>query len=122
MHSEPKNDNAISSGVAAALLGSSGRILNGWPMLFALAALRILSMRPVGIFSALACGASLVGAVAQPYFAVRCAFDAAVFARNPQSMRVLEKVGFVREGIRRRSVFKDGQLIDSVMYALVADV
>ena len=46
--------------------------------------------------------------------------EAPVFAWNPRSMRVLEKVGFVREGLLRRSVFKDGQLIDSVMYALVA--
>lgn len=34
-------------------------------------------------------------------------------------MRVLEKVGFVREGVLRKSVYKDGQLIDSIMYALV---
>ena len=46
--------------------------------------------------------------------------EAPVFEWNPRSMRVLEKIGFVREGLLRRSVFKDGQLIDSVMYALVA--
>lgn len=45
--------------------------------------------------------------------------EASVFEWNPASMRVLEKVGFVREGILRRSVWKDGQLIDSVIYALV---
>jgi RimJ/RimL family protein N-acetyltransferase len=45
--------------------------------------------------------------------------EAPVFAWNPASMRVLEKVGFVREGILRNSVFKDGQLIDSVMYSSV---
>lgn len=39
------------------------------------------------------------------------------FAWNPASVRVLEKVGFVREGVLRRSVTKDGALIDSVMYA-----
>lgn len=44
---------------------------------------------------------------------------ATVFAWNPASMRVLEKVGFKQEGILRRSVFKDGQLIDQVLYALV---
>ena len=43
--------------------------------------------------------------------------EATVFEWNPASMRVLEKCGFVREGLRRRSVFKDGQLIDSVLYA-----
>lgn len=47
--------------------------------------------------------------------------EAPVFAWNPSSMRVLEKVGFSREGVLRKSVFKDGQLIDSIMYALVRD-
>jgi ribosomal-protein-alanine N-acetyltransferase len=47
--------------------------------------------------------------------------EAPVFAWNPRSMHVLEKVGFVREGLLRRSVFKDGELIDSVMYALVTE-
>lgn len=45
--------------------------------------------------------------------------DAGVFEWNPASMRVLEKAGFVREGVLRKSVFKDGQLIDRVLYALV---
>jgi RimJ/RimL family protein N-acetyltransferase len=36
-------------------------------------------------------------------------------------MRVLEKVGFRREGLLRRSVWKDGELIDSVLYALLTD-
>lgn len=45
--------------------------------------------------------------------------EAPVFAWNPASMRVLEKAGFVREGLLRNSVFKDGQLIDQVLYALV---
>ena len=43
-----------------------------------------------------------------------------VFAWNPASMRVLEKCGYVREGVLRRSVFKDGELIDSVLYAKLA--
>jgi ribosomal-protein-alanine N-acetyltransferase len=43
--------------------------------------------------------------------------EAPVFEWNPASMRVLEKCGFVREGVLRRSVLKDGQLIDSVLYA-----
>jgi RimJ/RimL family protein N-acetyltransferase len=34
-------------------------------------------------------------------------------------MRVLEKCGFVREGVLRRIVLKDGQLIDSILYARV---
>lgn len=47
--------------------------------------------------------------------------EAPVYEWNPASMRVLEKCGFVREGVMRKSVFKDGQLIDSVLYARVAD-
>ena len=43
-----------------------------------------------------------------------------VFAWNPASMRVLEKCGFLREGVMAKSVLKDGELIDSVMYARLA--
>ena len=46
--------------------------------------------------------------------------EAPVFAWNPASMRVLEKCGYVREGVLRKSVFKDGEVIDSVLYAKVA--
>ena len=45
--------------------------------------------------------------------------EAQVFAWNPASMRVLEKLGFVREGVHRRSVFKDGEFTDGVMYARI---
>jgi [ribosomal protein S5]-alanine N-acetyltransferase len=45
--------------------------------------------------------------------------QASVFEWNPASMRVLEKCGFEREGILRKSVFKDGRLIDAVLYARV---
>ena len=45
--------------------------------------------------------------------------EAPVFAWNPRSMRLLERIGFTKEGILRRSVYKDGQVTDSVMYALV---
>jgi [ribosomal protein S5]-alanine N-acetyltransferase len=45
--------------------------------------------------------------------------EGAVFEWNPASMRVLEKSGFTREGVLRKSVLKDEQLIDSVMYARV---
>jgi ribosomal-protein-alanine N-acetyltransferase len=48
-----------------------------------------------------------------------CRLEASVFAWNPASMRVLEKCGFEREGISQASVFKDGQLIDRVVYAYV---
>ena len=45
--------------------------------------------------------------------------EAPVFAWNPASMRVLEKCGFAKEGVSRASVFKDGDLVDQVLYALV---
>src|SRR6266568_2221982 len=43
---------------------------------------------------------------------------AAVFSSNPASMRVLEKAGYTREGVLRRSVVKDGQVLDQVLYAV----
>jgi RimJ/RimL family protein N-acetyltransferase len=45
--------------------------------------------------------------------------EAPVFEWNSPSMRVLEKCGFVREGVLRRSAFKDGQVIDTVLYARI---
>jgi RimJ/RimL family protein N-acetyltransferase len=45
--------------------------------------------------------------------------EAPVFEWNLASMRVLEKCGFVREGVLRRSVFKDGDIIDAILYAKV---
>ncbi|MGC3982174.1 MAG: GNAT family protein [Steroidobacteraceae bacterium] len=45
--------------------------------------------------------------------------EAHVFEENPASMRVLQKCGFVREGLLRNNVFKDGRLISTVLYALV---
>jgi RimJ/RimL family protein N-acetyltransferase len=47
--------------------------------------------------------------------------EAPVFEWNPASMRVLEKCGFAREGVLRRSVLKDGQRIDAVLYACVRE-
>jgi RimJ/RimL family protein N-acetyltransferase len=43
---------------------------------------------------------------------------AGVFSSNPASMRVLEKAGYTRVGILRRSVVKDGQVLDQVLYAV----
>jgi len=43
--------------------------------------------------------------------------QAAVFEWNPASMRVLEKAGYEREALLRKSVWKDQTLMDSVMYA-----
>ena len=36
---------------------------------------------------------------------------------NPASVRVLEKAGFVFEGRLRKNVIKDGQILDSLLYA-----
>jgi RimJ/RimL family protein N-acetyltransferase len=47
--------------------------------------------------------------------------QACVFAPNPASCRVLEKCGYRREGRLRGSVFKDGQLLDSFLYARLRD-
>jgi [ribosomal protein S5]-alanine N-acetyltransferase len=47
--------------------------------------------------------------------------EAPVFEWNPASMRVLDKLGFERETVLRKSVLKDGQLIDSVLYSYVFD-
>ncbi|MBU3914272.1 GNAT family N-acetyltransferase, partial [bacterium] len=42
-----------------------------------------------------------------------------IFEWNHASMKVLEKVGFIREGHLRKSAFKDGHLIDQFVYALI---
>lgn len=44
---------------------------------------------------------------------------ATVFSHNVASLRVLEKSGFVREGVLRRSAVKNGVILDQVMYAKV---
>jgi RimJ/RimL family protein N-acetyltransferase len=45
--------------------------------------------------------------------------QASVFEWNPASARVLEKAGYILEGRLRRSIFKDGRLADSLLYARV---
>ena len=42
--------------------------------------------------------------------------EAWVFATNPASARVLEKAGYEREAILRRSAFKDGRFLDCHLY------
>ena len=44
---------------------------------------------------------------------------ATTFAHNIASMRVLEKAGFVREGVMQRSAIKNGVVLDQVLYAKV---
>jgi RimJ/RimL family protein N-acetyltransferase len=43
--------------------------------------------------------------------------SAQTYANNPASARVLEKAGFVLEGRLRKNVVKDGQVLDSFLYA-----
>ena len=66
-----------------------------------------------------ASAAAMVGHIRATIPVVRLA--APVFAWNPASMRVLEKVGFEREGVLRQSVFKDGEQIDAVLYSLILE-
>jgi RimJ/RimL family protein N-acetyltransferase len=47
--------------------------------------------------------------------------EAPVFSNNPRSARVLEKCGFVREGVLRRAVVKRDEILDVVMYAKIRD-
>lgn len=63
-----------------------------------------------------------VGALTRYAFDERDFFRvfAEVFEGNRASMRVLEKCGFRREGVLRRSATKDGKVIDQVVYAAVA--
>ena len=43
--------------------------------------------------------------------------QAGIFSENPASARVLEKCGFVREAVLRDAVFKNGRLMDEMIYA-----
>jgi len=43
-----------------------------------------------------------------------------IFEWNPASMRVLEKNGYVREGVERKGVLKDGCIIDAVVFSRIA--
>jgi len=43
------------------------------------------------------------------------------FVRTSRSARVLEKAGYVREGVMRHSAVKDGVLLDQLLYAAYAD-
>jgi [ribosomal protein S5]-alanine N-acetyltransferase len=40
------------------------------------------------------------------------------YARNSASVRVLEKAGYSREGVLRRSAIKDGVILDQLLYAI----
>jgi [ribosomal protein S5]-alanine N-acetyltransferase len=44
------------------------------------------------------------------------------YVSNPASHRVLEKAGFIREGVLRSSAFKDGNIIDQYLYSKIGNV
>jgi len=45
--------------------------------------------------------------------------QASVYSKNPASMRVLEKAGYVKEGIMRKAVIKQGEILDEHLYAIL---
>lgn len=44
------------------------------------------------------------------------------YASNPASCRVLEKAGFVREGVLRNAAVKNGEILDQLVYAMAPGV
>jgi RimJ/RimL family protein N-acetyltransferase len=42
-----------------------------------------------------------------------------VLANNPGSMRVLEKAGFLKEGVLRNNIIKNGVIMDEYIYGMV---
>lgn len=50
-----------------------------------------------------------------------CRIYAEPFARNAASRRVLEKNGFVLEGIMRKAAVKNGEVLDWCMYGLLRE-
>ncbi len=69
------NDDLLTATISAVVLRSMGKVFNSWSMLFALAAILIISLKTNSVFLI----ASLIMALIQAYFAARCAFDAEVF-------------------------------------------
>lgn len=45
--------------------------------------------------------------------------QASVYSKNPASMRVLEKAGYVKEGVMRNAVIKGGEILDEYLYAIL---
>jgi RimJ/RimL family protein N-acetyltransferase len=45
--------------------------------------------------------------------------QASVYSKNPASMRVLEKAGYIKEGIMRNAVIKQGIVMDEHLYAIL---
>jgi RimJ/RimL family protein N-acetyltransferase len=66
---------------------------------------------------------AVVGVVADHLFKAAAfgRLHAHTFGGNVASQRVLEKCGFVREGVFRKAVLKNGRLFDAVMFGRVDD-
>ncbi|KAI1101554.1 acyl-CoA N-acyltransferase [Jackrogersella minutella] len=47
--------------------------------------------------------------------------EAGVFEGNDASMKVLERAGYTKEGVRRKAIFKKGKLLDQTIYGLLRD-
>lgn len=45
--------------------------------------------------------------------------QASIYSKNPASMRVLEKAGYVKEGVMRNAVIKNGEVMDEHVYAIL---
>jgi RimJ/RimL family protein N-acetyltransferase len=45
--------------------------------------------------------------------------QAGILGNNPKSMRVLEKAGFTKEGILKKAIIKNGEILDEHLYALI---
>jgi len=61
---------------------------------------------------------NLITAYAFKYLAI-IRIEAGVFSKNTASMRVLEKAGYVKEGIMRNALIKNGEVMDKHMYAIL---
>ena len=59
----------------------------------------------------------LITAYAFNNFDIIC-IQACVFTTNPASMRVLEKAGFVKQGVLEKSVMKRGEIFDEHIFAI----
>ena len=70
------NNDEVTAAIGAALLKTISNALNHWSMLLALAAILLLGLKAVNGFLI----TSVLVALLQGYFALRTAFDAAVFA------------------------------------------
>jgi RimJ/RimL family protein N-acetyltransferase len=44
---------------------------------------------------------------------------AGVFSNNPASAKVLQKSGFSKEAVLKKNIFKNGELLDEIIFAIV---